>query len=495
MERQPQDLLDVRPSASPALGQHGRAGSVDDLTDLEGQARTQLACLGQNQPQSVDVPPRISSAVSVQRKAGSEEGPDERAEARHGSAHVGVDCSTVLGSGSGALVSSTQVSLGVVSGHHAKGHLVTEAGRGQGDAVAASSVPDEVPGQVVLAGQQPSAGHRRGRLLAAVVLATILLVLVVAQRSVLAESVRTLHSLQWVWVPVALLADFASRATVASTHRRLLRAGGARISQHAALQVEYAANALSVTLPVAGAQVGTAFTFKRFRGAGVSAATTAWTLLISGIAATSSFALLLAVGAVATGTAGGLVLGVGGALLAALPGWAVLAALRSPAGRRRLQALLVHAIAGWRRVTRSSGPPPQAALRAVLDQLTVLRLPTRDRTPVVLLAVANWLLDCLCLAAAILAVGAAVPWQGLLLASLAASGATTLALTPGGLGTVELALTAALVAAGLDAPSALAATLVYRIVSLWVPAIGGWLTYALLRSRAARDAETTAGRR
>lgn len=85
-------------------------------------------------------------------------------------------------------------------------------------------------------------------------------------------------------------------------------------------------------------------------------------------------------------------------------------------------------------------------------------------------------MDCLCLSAAIAAVGAHPPWQGLLLAYLTAAGASTLAVTPGGMGSVELALSAALVVAGLDAPHALAATLVYRIASLWLPAIGGWAT-------------------
>lgn len=136
----------------------------------------------------------------------------------------------------------------------------------------------------------------------------------------------------------------------------------------------------------------------------------------------------------------------------------------------------------WRRATRRQGPP-DAALRALLDQLTVLRLPVRDRAPIVLLALANWLLDCLCLAAAILAVGATVPWQGLLLAYLAAAGATTLAVTPGGLGTVEVALTAGLVTAGLDAPHALAAVMVYRVATLWVPAAAGWATYTVLHHR------------
>lgn len=315
------------------------------------------------------------------------------------------------------------------------------------------------------------------RLMAYVATAVVLIALVAAQRALLGESLTTLRSLHWGWVPVLLLADYASRAAVARTHRRLLRAGGTRISQRAAVQVAYAANAMSVTLPVAGAQLGAAFTFRRFLRAGASPAVTAWTLLISGIAATSSFAALLAVAAIATGTVNGIVLGLGGALLAALPGWAVLIGLRSPTGRRRLRVLAVSAITGWRRVTQTSGPGSEAALETLLDHLRALRLPARDRAAVVALALVNWLVDCLCLAAAILAVGATIPWQGLLLAYLTAAGGTSLALTPGGLGTVELALTAALVTAGVDAPHALAATLVYRIASLWLPALSGWLIF------------------
>ena len=349
----------------------------------------------------------------------------------------------------------------------------------------------DLEGRVLPAAPPAPAWYRsHARLLASAAVIALLVVLVVDQRSLLAESVGALRTINWLWVPALLMADFASRAVVASSHRRLLSTGGARISRRAALQVVYAANAVSATLPVAGAQLGTAFTFRWFRRAGADTATTSWTLLITGIAATSSFAALLAVGALATGTTRGVVVGIGGALLAALPGWALLASVRSTAGRRRLLALASRVIGGWRRVTRTTGTPPEAALRGVLDQLTVFRLPTRDRALVVLLAVANWLLDCLCLAAAISAVGAPVPWQGLLLAFLTAAGATTLAITPGGLGTVEFALTAALVAAGLDAPHALAAALVYRVASLWLPVICGWLMYIRLGSRTTPDAET-----
>jgi len=48
---------------------------------------------------------------------------------------------------------------------------------------------------------------------------------------------------------------------------------------------------------------------------------------------------------------------------------------------------------------------------------------------------------------------------------------------------VELALTTALVAAGLDAPHAVAATLVDRLVTLWLATSVGWLLHVGLTSR------------
>lgn len=102
-----------------------------------------------------------------------------------------------------------------------------------------------------------------------------------------------------------------------------------------------------------------------------------------------SFALLLALAALITGSAAGTLIGVGGALLVALPGWVVLLRLRSPEGRIQLQNVATYGLSRWRKITRTRGTPPQAAVRDLLDQLTVLRLPARDRAVIVLLALAN----------------------------------------------------------------------------------------------------------
>jgi len=65
-------------------------------------------------------------------------------------------------------------------------------------------------------------------------------------------------------------------------------------------------------------------------------------------------------------------------------------------------------------------------------------------------------------------------------AGLAGAGATSLGLTPGGLGVVELTLTAGLVAAGLDGLHALAEVLLSRLVSLWLATAAGWAALASL---------------
>ena len=77
-----------------------------------------------------------------------------------------------------------------------------------------------------------------------------------------------------------------------------------------------------------------------------------------------------------------------------------------------------------------------------------------------------------------LAVGAAVPWRGLLLAYGAGQLAANLPITPGGLGVVEGSLVIALVAFGGGHVSTVAAVLLYRIVSFWGYLPVGWLAWA-----------------
>jgi len=181
--------------------------------------------------------------------------------------------------------------------------------------------------------------------------------------------------------------------------------------------------------------------------------------------------VLWAVGAAVTGTRWGLLLGAAGALVVAVPSWVLVAVLRHRAARQRLLAVVSCLLGRLPGQTGCRWTAAAARAAAVGEQLGAPRLPPRDWAALWLLAVTSWAVDAVCLAAAVAAVGAPVPWSGLLLAYLTAAGVSSLAVTPGGTGTgtVELALTTALVAAGLDAPYAVAATLVYRLVALWLP--------------------------
>lgn len=54
--------------------------------------------------------------------------------------------------------------------------------------------------------------------------------------------------------------------------------------------------------------------------------------------------------------------------------------------------------------------------------------------------------------------------------------------TPGGLGAVEAALIAGLVAAGLDNKIAVPAVFLYRLFTFWVPILPGWLAFQWLET-------------
>ena len=87
------------------------------------------------------------------------------------------------------------------------------------------------------------------------------------------------------------------------------------------------------------------------------------------------------------------------------------------------------------------------------------------------------------MALVVTAVGSPVPWSGLILAWSVGVGAASFGITPGGLGLVEAALAGALVAAGVHTPQAVAAVLVYRLISFWLVDALGWMFYVTTRKR------------
>ena len=68
-----------------------------------------------------------------------------------------------------------------------------------------------------------------------------------------------------------------------------------------------------------------------------------------------------------------------------------------------------------------------------------------------------------------------------MLCYLLASAVASAAPTPGGLGAVEAALIAALVAAGVDNAVAVPAVFLFRLATFWLPIAPGWLAFTALR--------------
>lgn len=347
-------------------------------------------------------------------------------------------------------------------------------------------------------GWPPAApGRRRHRtlqvhlVLPALVL-TGLLIAAVVFRGHVSSSLAVLAQVRWSWLPLLLLAHAVSMAASALNVVQLLRVTGTRVRLSAALALTYASNAVSVTLPLVGPELATAHTYRQLVARGADTAATAWTLLVSGVASTSTLALITVAALAATGSPAGAAGAVGGAVAGVIPVLLLLSALRRPAARDRLESVALRLWCAAQRTARRPVTGSVLPLRAFLLRLAEHRLRPHQAGPVTAVALLNWLADALCLALAVAAVGAPVPWQGLLLAYVAATAAGSLRLTPGGVGVVEAALAAVLVTAGLDLPSALAATVLYRLVSLWTAATVGWAVFWAARRATARRPGTPA---
>ena len=268
--------------------------------------------------------------------------------------------------------------------------------------------------------------------------------------------------------------------------RRLLAAGGASVGVRPMLATAYAANAVSVSVPLAGPALATAFTFRRFTRQGADAPLAGWSLLTGGVISSAAAALVVVGGALASGNILVAAVAVPGGVLAVTALVVAAAAARRPRLRGALERPAAWALRQGSRMLRRPGTEPRQIIRAWAQRLGSLQLPPSGWVAVTGLALANWLADAAVLAVSIRATGAAVPWHDLLLVYGSGIAAQSLNITPGGLGVTEGTLSLALVATGLGASQALAAVLLYRLASFWLVALAGWLVLLWLRRPRAR---------
>lgn len=319
---------------------------------------------------------------------------------------------------------------------------------------------------------------RAGGRLAAVVMVVVLTIELVVGWPWLTATLEEFRVPHLGWFALAALAAVASMGAYARLQRRLLRAGGTSVTLPSAAALAYASHSLSDTLP-GGPAFSTVFSFKRMRALGAPAGVASWAIALSGVI---SSAALIAIGVVA-----GLV-ATGSTDRLALAGYVVGGAGLVWAGRslsRRPELLTNAATRGLAAANRLMGRRPERGRERVLglvDELTSVRIGRRDLTYAATLGVVNWLLDAACLYLCLVAVGVeSPPVVAVVLVYTAGMAALSVPLVPGGLGVVDGVLVLGLVAGGVSPADAIAAVILFRVITLGLIIGIGWVVWGFTR--------------
>ena len=328
--------------------------------------------------------------------------------------------------------------------------------------------PAGVPGAPPAQDRARRAGHVLWRIAGAVVLAWA----VAAGWPQLRVAADALTRADHGTLLMALACQLAALALLSLAYRAALATAGAHVTFRRAGGVALRAAAVSRLLPGGGAAAAL-FAIRRLRRFGVADGPAVAGVTLNGLITMATLAALVAtVGGV---PARGATLWVAfGTLAAAALGVAV---LRSSIRER------LNVFAG-----RLRARPALAMWAASFDTLTGGSVRLRQLATAAGCAAAAWTCELAALWLAVAAVAEPLPFRAVALGLGAANAAAAVPHTPGGVGVVEVAMTAAFVAAGLDTGVALGGVLAYRAVGFWLPvAVGaGLLAFDALGHRRTR---------
>ena len=296
--------------------------------------------------------------------------------------------------------------------------------------------------------------------------------------STLSSAVGSVAGASLVWLLTGLAATALSMVAFAALRGRTLAFAGSSVPMRRTLAVSYGAGAVHTTLPV-GAVFSTTYAFRHLRSAGASVPAATWSMAITGLLSTLSLTALGVVGlALSAGTGGSMFL----PILEMVLGVAFIVAIVRLSHRPEAIMRCAHrGLIGINRLRRRPAQAGGARLSEIVADLQVIHPSGRNWAVAAALALANWTLDLACLYACCAAVGVHVGLPALLLTYTAGMAAGSLLPLPAGLGAVEAAMTIGLTVAAAAAAPALAAILLYRLLSTGSVVLVGWLVVAAQR--------------
>jgi uncharacterized membrane protein YbhN (UPF0104 family) len=304
-----------------------------------------------------------------------------------------------------------------------------------------------------------------------------------AERSTVAEGFTALRHVRVGWLVAGISVELVSMVALAQLERSLLRGFGVRHTLHSVLATAYSSNAISVTVPIIGSSIATAYAYRDFRRRGARAEHVSIALTAAGVFSTVAFAVIAATGALITGNPAAAAGSVVASFLLAAALAAIVVAMRFPRARTWLVDRVTAALRVSKRVIKRPKEEPRSVVTGALDRVAALRLGYWTATGAFGWALLNWVADVACLVCAIKAVGEPVPWAAILVIWTAGVGAASFSPVPAGLGIVDIVLIAALATAGLHGQYAVAAAVAYRSISLKVLITVVWLIYHHMAGR------------
>ncbi len=279
------------------------------------------------------------------------------------------------------------------------------------------------------------------------------------------------------WLALAIGAEMASFLCYALVQRRLLRAGGTRLTRRTMVGLAVAATGITNLVP-GGTAPASGWLVGQYRRRCIPMPLAVWVVLAGGFAAIVSIIALLVAGA---GVAG------------LLSWWQALGCGALGFGLAASIVVIVHrasAVDAWldRRAGRKWARWVRALTARAAD-VVQYRVTIPTGAQVLGLSLANWSMDVFCLMASFEVLGRPIPWHAVLFAYAVAQVAGSLAPVPGGIGFVEGGMVGAFALVGSPAGDALAATVVYRAITCWAVAAVGSVMLVVVERRAAPCAE------